>query len=381
MKQKYLTILLSVLMSMVGAKAFAHDIEVENADGVIIYYNFINEGMELAVTYLGDSYDEYNSRYRYVDKVAIPESVTYKGNTYNVTHIGDYAFYNCDRLSSVTIPNSVTSIGDDAFYGCWNLTEVTIPNSVTSIGNDAFYGCYVLASVTIPNSVTSIGDGAFSMCYELTEFTIPNNLTKIADRVFWGSGLTKVIIPSSVTSIGSQAFYVCNNMKELTIGDNVTSIGYAAFGYCNLLTELIIPNSVTSIGDYAFTGCYDLKRLTIGNSVVSIGSQAFGGSQITSVTSLNPTPPDITWTTFTMETRQYAILHVPAGCKIAYELAEYWTDFHIQDDATDGIESTIADKQVKTAIYTLDGKRLSATNTANLPKGIYVVNGKKVVVK
>ena len=89
----------------------------------------------------------------------LPEK--YKGENYI---IGDYAFYDCSDLTSVTIPNSVTSIGDYAFYRCSDLTSVTISNSVTSIGDDAFYDCDGLTSVTIPNSVTSIGSYAFVSC-------------------------------------------------------------------------------------------------------------------------------------------------------------------------------------------------------------------------
>ena len=58
-----------------------------------------------------------------------------------VTSIGDYAFQDCSRLTSITIPNSVTSIGYSAFEDCSSLTNITIPNSVTSIGNLAFNGC------------------------------------------------------------------------------------------------------------------------------------------------------------------------------------------------------------------------------------------------
>ena len=79
---------------------------------------------------------------KYSGEVVIPESVDHEGTTYSVTSIGEEAFYNCDGLTSVTIPNSVKSIGYYAFEGCSGMTSVTIPNSVTSIGYNAFGGCY-----------------------------------------------------------------------------------------------------------------------------------------------------------------------------------------------------------------------------------------------
>ena len=201
MKQIKLTILLAVLMSMVGAKSFAHDVEVKNADGVTIYYNYINNNTELEVTYRGSYYAAYNNEY--TGNVVIPSEVTYNNKTYSVTSIGSSAFESCSGLTSVIIPNSVTSIGSYAFSDCSGLTSVTIPNSVTSIGGSAFYGCSGLTSVTIPNSVTSIGDWAFSGCSGLTSVTIPNSVMSIGDSAFSScSGLTSITIPNSVTSIG-----------------------------------------------------------------------------------------------------------------------------------------------------------------------------------
>ena len=180
-------------------------------------------------------------------------AVSYSSNADNVpaslkeviitggTRIGERAFYYCDGLTSITIPDSVASIGDYTFYGCTGLTSITIPDSVTSIGRYAFNGCTGLTSVTIGDSVTSIGDYAFRNC----------------------SGLTSITIPASVTSIEWYAFYGCTGLTSATIGEGVTSIGSYAFERCTSLTSITIPDSVTSIGSSAFSGCSSLENITI----------------------------------------------------------------------------------------------------------------------
>ena len=272
-KQSFITILLTVLISMTGAKAFAHDIEVVNTDGVTIYYVWTNNNTELAVSYQGSHYYSYRG---YSGNVVIPESVVYQGNTYSVTSIVDFAFYECSGLTSVTIPNSVISIGSYAFCMCGGLTSITIPNSVTSIGNQAFQQCSSLTSVIIPNSVITIGGCAFFGCSGLTSITISNGVISIGDDAFSGcSGLTSVTIPNSVTSIGSSTFSSCIGLTSVTIPNSVTSIGSNAFSGCSGLTSITIPNSVTSIDSYAFSGCSGLTSVTIPSSVISIGGYAF----------------------------------------------------------------------------------------------------------
>ena len=243
----------------------------------------------------------------------------------NVESIGDYAFYDCSSLVSITVPDSVTSIGERAFYGCSSLASITIPENVTSIGDYAFYNCRSLTSITIPDSVTSIGDYAFSGCSSLTSITIPDSVTSIGDYAFGNCrSLTSIIIPDGVTSIGSSAFENCSSLTSITlpfIGNekdgtenthfgyifgagsyqdsskyvpeslktviitNGESIGESAFYNCSSLTSITIPDSVTSIGEYAFGNCSSLTSIAIPDGVTSIEYSAFGNcSSLTSIT-------------------------------------------------------------------------------------------------
>ena len=117
-----------------------------------------------------------------------------------VTTIGDYAFYKCISLTSITIPDSVTSIGEYAFDGCTSLTSITLSDSLTTIGKYAFSGCSSLASVTLSDSLITIGYGAFCGCSSLTSITLPDSLTSIDEGAFYGcSGLTSITLPDSLT--------------------------------------------------------------------------------------------------------------------------------------------------------------------------------------
>ena len=124
--------------------------------------------------------------------------------------IGDWAFSDCNSLTSINIPNSVTTIGDSAFSGCKSLVNINIPNSVTTIGEYAFSDCNSLTSINIPNSVTTIGDSAFWGCDSLTNINIPNSVTTIGN---WGLGacksLTSITIPNSVVIIIGNPFLHC----------------------------------------------------------------------------------------------------------------------------------------------------------------------------
>ena len=152
--------------------------------------------------------------------------------------IGEKAFKDCSRLTSLTLPVGITSIGYDAFAYCSGLTSLTLPAGITSIGEYAFYGCSGLTSLNLPAGITEIGEYAFSRC----------------------SGLTSLTLPAGITSIDKYAFSGCSRLTSLTLPAGITSIGEFAFSYCSGLTSIYVyAEKVPRIGRYAFEGCASRK--------------------------------------------------------------------------------------------------------------------------
>ena len=330
MKKLNLTILLTWLMSMVVTNAYAYEF-VE--DGIYYNWDYSSGSTGLEVTYI--SYDPSEGvETNYSGNIVIPSTVKYYGRDYPVTSIGDYAFYNCNDLESITIPSSVKRIGYVAFY-CDNtdapilsinissikdwceittdgigrpyrlylngdmVTELNIPSGITSIKDKAFTNCCNITSIIIPEGVTSIGDYAFAFAYGgmSCSVTIPNSLVSIGYYAFTGIYCDAIYISDlsawcnisdNYSGLQSYSYSLFLNEVEITnliIPNDVSSIRRNAFEHCTSLTSVTIPNSVTSIGDIAFADCSSLTSITIPTSVMSIGKRAFEKcSGLTSVT-------------------------------------------------------------------------------------------------
>ena len=232
--------------------------------------------------------------------LTIPNTINVNDEEIKVTAIGDNAFYSCDSLTSITVPNNVTTIGEWAFYGCSSLTSITVPNNVTTIGEWAFYGC---DNLTIYCEATSNPSG-WSSSWNISAYPVvwvggdiivdgdyayvvrTNGEERYVEIVRYLGSEEEVVIPDTinvdgevikVTTIGERAFYNCDNLTTVTIGENsqLTTIGDYAFSWCSNLTSITIPDSVTTIGNSAFSGCDSLTSIIIPDSVTTIGYSAF----------------------------------------------------------------------------------------------------------
>lgn len=216
----------------------------------------------------------------------------------SVTEIGAYAFVDCNRIKSLSVPKHVKIIGENAFlyvnnivytgklksknnwgaktlngyvdgdivYENRNKKKLTgvntlingnfdIPNSVTEVASYSFYKC--LENVTIPNSVKRIGKWSFADCQGLKSISISNkdNVETIGEEAFSAcQNLVTVTLPNKLKIIETELFFDCQNLKNVEIPESVTEIREKAFGCCYSLEDLIVPDTVIRIGKDAFLG-------------------------------------------------------------------------------------------------------------------------------
>ncbi len=297
-----------------------------------------------------------------MDKVVIPASLEHDKQKYDVLgvndwgfyeessiktldvqcgYIGEYAFYNCDGISTLTLSDKLTEAGSYAFAGCdgigsavlpaklktipqamfescGSLKAVTLGSGTKTVGQSAFARCEALNTVTLNKGLTKISDfafqnclnlksikfkaklkklgkSAFAGCSKLTSVKIPKKITEIPDNCFERcTSLKKVTLPAGIKKIGSGAFQFCPNLKSVS-GKNtkLTSIGNSAFAQDEKLKSFTFGN-VKSIGDSAFSSTA-LKKVKLGNKLTKLGNSAFSGTKLTSVripASLKAVPED-----------------------------------------------------------------------------------------
>jgi hypothetical protein len=200
----------------------------------------------------------------------------------SLTSIGYNAFGECTNLETINIPDSVIYFGGPngrVFYQCLKLrSSIDLSNTnITTIGNNTFYQCLRLTSITLPDSITTIGDNAFYQCYDLTSITLPDSVVNIGSHVFDGCYyLSTVNLPNTMTSVKSWMFGNCKSLTSLSfLPNSITTIENDAFAGCNFIA-ITIPDNITTIGDYAFSACNDLTSITcLATTPPTLGNNVF----------------------------------------------------------------------------------------------------------
>ncbi len=209
------------------------------------------------------------------------------------------AFYGCDKITEIILPDSMTEIDGETFEAFTGLEKIAIPASVKSIGSSAFVGCSSLvevvlnegletigssafaetaiASITIPASVKSIGSNAFEDCSSLVEVVLAEGLETIGNYAFRRSVVKNIVIPSSVVSIGTNVFESAG-LLSVDIRCAAATFGTKIFYNCSLLESVTLAEGITSIGNYMFSGCAALKAIQLPKDLAWIGEYAFQNS-------------------------------------------------------------------------------------------------------
>ena len=363
----------------IGNATFNDCTSLERVDisDLVVWFNI--DFIQYTGGYLATSNPLYYAKHLYIGGVELTNLTVPD----EVTNIKQNVFYNCEGLTSVSIPNTsnVISIGGDAFYGCKNITSLQLNNKLKTIGKSAFASCELIESLVIPDEVTTIAAAAFANCTNLKELTLGENV-EVIETGFWGpafsgTAITEITVPEKLqylsgfwnsqlntVNIGTTSLIEIAdggkdyplpvsriNITDLSTFMNIKKYlgGYDLYLNGNLIEDLVVPSSVEDIIEKAMCGCRCLKSVTIPSHVNSIGNNAFlYCTSIEKVTFEGGSPTigsgvfniyNNTYFITRMQTPSEApyalvnncnnthILCVPSGCKEKYETAEGWKEF------------------------------------------------------
>ncbi len=275
-------------------------------------------------------------------KVSSP--LTFGGN------IGERAFYNCVGLTEIYFVDGVTTIEDNAFYGCTGITsDIVLSSTVKEFGGYALCGCSGIKNVTLNEGLETLGNGTLSKI-SISEITIPSTIRTMGNQVFEEDALlVAVTFPedATITSFGTNVFRNCTSLKEVNILSDISSLSQGTFYGCNALETVVLPETLTSL---------------------SASNIFYDCSKIKSITSLNPTPPTCTTSTFNYVDTTNGMLYVPVGSKEAYAEATGWEDFlniveMTNTDEPEGISSIYVDNENNEnieSIYSTSGQKFNS---------------------
>lgn len=268
---KRILILLALLLAMQPMWAF--DFEVPQEGGYSLYFNILDEDeMTVEVTCPAENGNQYWKGFMAPAGVLnLPAQVSFDGETYTLTAIGERAFHGCSKITGLNLPPTITEIGAFAFYQCTGIRGiVTIGEEVISIGRSAFYGCSNITEVKFnATACESMGGSrsttAFTNCRSLRKVTFGQNVKIIPDYAFVGMDALSFEwqMPRDLEYVGEYAFAYCSNISgKLVLPAGVERVGAYAFAQCHSMRQLELPMRLKRIDSRAFYQCVGLTEVT-----------------------------------------------------------------------------------------------------------------------
>ena len=336
-------------------------------------------------------------------EVKIPSKITDSGKTYKVVDIDIWAFSGMTSLEKVVVPENVETIGLEAFKNCSKLKSIELPATLKSIGSNAFQNCGQLTLITCAgDKPAEISDSSLPSnkitinvpvnakdAYQKAEYWKEYDIVASISSVSGDDDNNSDLVTYVNTSTGDEKTVAITDGTELSgefeipelvkYGDTyftVTAIAAGGFEGNEKLEAITIPNTVGYIGESAFKNCTGLKSVTvywvtplnISGTASSRGTMTrSGGSSIFEGVNMNT-----------------CILYVPAGSEDAYRTADVWKEFkNIRTIGTTAINGVVVSDGAPFDVYNMQGRKVrdNVTSFEGLPSGIYIVNGKKVMVK
>ena len=329
----------------------------------------------------------------------------------DVEHIAAEAFYNCKSLEKIVIPDAVQTIGYEAFYGCTSLTSITFGAGVRELGiavfpwespslDSPYLETIVFRGATPPTFTSPNLEYELSQYHMCTQLLVPEgSLAAYQSADVWKNF---IFIAEGEEMVEFESDGI---LYRAVVGDDYAMVrprpgkdsasegdDFVSAGMISVYPDsVVIPETVwydgkeyivNAIGELAFCGC-DLNYLSIPATVEKVGYRGLGANFKGVVICHATTPPhyDSSYNIY-----NDAVLRVPRESMELYEQAPFWRVFfeHANveaiEDATDieNVEINVP-RMYTGAIYDLSGRCI--TDVENLKSGIYIVNGKKVVIK
>ena len=225
-----------------------------------------------------------------------------------VVAVADRAFINNTTLKSVTLPSTVKTLGEFAFYACTNLSSVSGTQYATFIDGSAFSDCSALKSLDLSGAATmdnyicsgasaltsvklsdelkNLPQGMFANCTSLLKINLPSSITVIGNAAFQSTNIENIILPDSVEEIKMYAFRYCSKLKSIKLSKNLKIINPLVFERCTNLNDVVLPDGLKTLGRLAFAECKSLTNINLPCTLTSVGDSCFSGCTALSTATL-----------------------------------------------------------------------------------------------